>query len=255
MKFAVLDTDDGSRILSGEARNLGEGGASEFHWVATGESGSGELEGDRPEDALRAITDLLRGRGGLWDSIGGVGHRVVHGGESFTHSVQIDDEVVDDVVVSRSTAGVLPAVDICAHGGVRVVERILEALARRDAPLCEAGESRPPTWPARNLVEHDAASVMASAKTARTVLFLAWQRRHLPEELSRAASFCRTDAARAQRVLAAAMDRFDAARTLIDGAAVAIVPLTTNTTMMAITTLLTTFIHMSPCVYSPVLLS
>lgn len=135
----------------------------------------------------------------------------------------IDDEVVDDVVVSRSTAGALPAVDICAHGGVRVVERILEALARRDAPLCEAGESRPPIWPVRNLIEDDAASVMASAKTARAVRFLAWQRRHLPEELSRAASFCRTDAARAQRVLVAAMERFDAAWTLIDGATVAIV--------------------------------
>lgn len=99
IKFAVIDPEERVRILEGAAENLGEGEGASFHWVAGRERGGGELPGGRHEDALRQVTALLRSREGVWESIRGVGHRVVHGGETFTAS-----RVIDAAVLARIEA-------------------------------------------------------------------------------------------------------------------------------------------------------
>ena len=94
IKFAVIDPSCGERILEGGAENLGGAGPGSLRWLAGDETGGDDLAGARHEDALRSVTDLLGRQEGLRDSIRGVGHRVVHGGEHFTETVLIDNQVV-----------------------------------------------------------------------------------------------------------------------------------------------------------------
>ena len=134
----------------------------------------------------------------------------------------VDEEVVDDVFVSQAPNGDLPAVDICAHGGVRVIERILEAFERHGAPLRESDESAIPIWPTCNLIDQEIVEAMSRAKTERALRFLAWQRRHLVPFLEQAASLCQAEADRTRTMLEAVLAGYSAARTLVKGATVII---------------------------------
>jgi acetate kinase len=72
VKYAVVDPDTGERPLSGQAEDIGASGGS-YH------------------DAITAILDHLDDHGHV--DLAGAGHRVVHGGERFSASVLVDDEV------------------------------------------------------------------------------------------------------------------------------------------------------------------
>ncbi|MFQ5590406.1 MAG: GTPase [Phycisphaerae bacterium] len=133
------------------------------------------------------------------------------------------DEVVDDVIASCTTVGGAAVVDICSHGGVRVVERILEALDRIGFPLAEESASPPAIWPGANLIEREALQAVGKAKTKRAVRFLAWQRHHLVPTLETLSCQARTDRDSTAQALAAMIERRSAADVLIDGASVAIV--------------------------------
>ncbi|MCH7808052.1 MAG: GTP-binding protein [Planctomycetes bacterium] len=132
------------------------------------------------------------------------------------------DERIDDVVVSHAPSGAGPAVDITSHGGVRVVERILEALERNGAPLWDSRHPAPPVWPGRNRIEQEAAHAMSLAKTARAVRFLGWQRANLASHLESLAASCVSDPEGACVALDAMALRFAVARTLLEGATVVI---------------------------------
>lgn len=135
----------------------------------------------------------------------------------------VENEDLDDVVVSRVSSGVPEAFDISAHGGIRVIERILEALERYGAPLSEVDEEPQAIWPVQNLIDQEALQTMSRAKTKRAVRFLAWQRQHLATYLEQAASRCRENSNQVCEELQAVVGRYPAARILIDGATVAIV--------------------------------
>lgn len=115
------------------------------------------------------------------------------------------------------------AVDISAHGGVRVIERILQTLERLGASVGEPGEAVALMWPMGSLIEYEAIEALTRAKTHRAVGFLAWQRENLPVELEAVALLCRSDQAKARQRLSAIADGYPVARTLIDGATVALV--------------------------------
>jgi len=115
------------------------------------------------------------------------------------------------------------AVDISAHGGVRVIERILQTLERLGATVCEPAEAVELAWPTGSLIEHEALEALTRAKTERAVRFLAWQREHLVEALEAVASLCRSDPAASRHRLAAMADGYPIARRLIDGVTVALV--------------------------------
>jgi small GTP-binding protein len=135
----------------------------------------------------------------------------------------VDDEVIDDVIVARVPTEGPHAFDISAHGGVRVIERILEALDQYGAPLCDSGGSRPLIWPAATLIEQEVIEGLSQAKTSRAVRFLAWQRRHLESHLRETAHFCRQDADKAKEPLQRLVTGYRAARYLVEGATVTIV--------------------------------
>ncbi len=93
LKFAVLDAVTGEETLSGlaEAFHLED---ARIKWKLNGEKGSADLgAGAAHTQALdfvakNILTDELK------QSIKAIGHRIVHGGEKFTESVIITDEVI-----------------------------------------------------------------------------------------------------------------------------------------------------------------
>jgi acetate kinase len=76
VKYALVDPGTGERPLSGQAENIGTSGGS-YH------------------DAITGILGHLDDNGHV--DLAGAGHRVVHGGERFSDSVLVDDEVLDAI--------------------------------------------------------------------------------------------------------------------------------------------------------------
>jgi acetate kinase len=125
IKFAVIDPDRGDRILEGSAERLGGAGPGSLRWAAGDETGGSELAGARHQDALRSITDLLERREGLWDEVRGVGHRVVHGGETFTSSALIDLAVLEQIEALESLAPLHQPFNLL---GIRAMQALFPAL-------------------------------------------------------------------------------------------------------------------------------
>ncbi len=133
------------------------------------------------------------------------------------------EESIDDVIVSWSPQREPPAIDICAHGGVRVVERILEALKRRGVTVSDRTRNPASPWQAANRIEDEALRMLATAKTGRAVRFLAAQRVQLTDHLDAIAADCLTNPDAAHPAIADLLDRYAAARRLLQGATVALV--------------------------------
>lgn len=97
LKFAVIDSQNGEAVLSGlgECFGLPE---SRMSWKFNGEKTEIAIEGDDSHhkiaiSKLVGLTDEL----GLQENIVAVGHRIVHGGEKFTKTVRINEEVTAEI--------------------------------------------------------------------------------------------------------------------------------------------------------------
>lgn len=97
LKFAVIDSQSGDAILTGlgECFGLPE---SCMSWKFNGEKTEIAIEGEGSHHKI-AIGKLvgLTNELGLADDIVAVGHRIVHGGEKFTKTVRITDEVTEEI--------------------------------------------------------------------------------------------------------------------------------------------------------------
>ncbi len=98
IKFQLFDMGDGERLLvKGIADKIG---LDDSFLRYEKPDGTGDRRQTALADhraALRAVCEALHGDGwleGAARSIDGVGHRVVHGGEEFSESVLIDDDVM-----------------------------------------------------------------------------------------------------------------------------------------------------------------
>lgn len=93
LKFAILDPASGDEKLSGLAENFNLVDAR-IKWKLNGEKGAADLgAGAAHSEALNYIVkNILSAE--LKNSIGAIGHRIVHGGEKYTSSIVITDEVV-----------------------------------------------------------------------------------------------------------------------------------------------------------------
>ncbi|MBI5609280.1 MAG: acetate kinase [Deltaproteobacteria bacterium] len=94
-KFAVIDSASGIERLTGIAQRLGSPEAS-LDYSHSGQKHSQNLPGADHERGLRAAVQVMDDLG-LRQSLGGVGHRVVHGGAKFAHSTRITPDVVAQV--------------------------------------------------------------------------------------------------------------------------------------------------------------
>lgn len=94
LKFAVIDPETGDSPLKGLAERLSqnsEQGAFSYK-TANGEKKSIYFSPSTHEAAMNEIVTVLK-QLDLLSEIKAIGHRVVHGGEYFTVSVRLDDDV------------------------------------------------------------------------------------------------------------------------------------------------------------------
>ncbi|MDG6894213.1 acetate kinase [Volucribacter amazonae] len=98
LKFSILEPQSGEEKLSGlaEAFYLPE---ARIKWKLHGEKGQADLgAGAAHSEALKFIVDNIFSLDpALKNNIVAIGHRIVHGGEQFTSSVIINDEVIKGI--------------------------------------------------------------------------------------------------------------------------------------------------------------
>ena len=103
LKFAIIDINSGVEALSGLAERLSEQ-APLIKYKHNGQKHSIELNaGDAHQIAIEKLVELVK-QLDLESNLIAVGHRVVHGGEHFTESVLIDDNVIDAIKQTCSLA-------------------------------------------------------------------------------------------------------------------------------------------------------
>ena len=97
LKFAVIDSQSGDAMLSGLGECFGLSDAR-MSWKFNGEKKEIAIEGDDSHHKI-AIGKLvgLTEELGLAQDIVAVGHRIVHGGEKFTQTVRITEEVTSEI--------------------------------------------------------------------------------------------------------------------------------------------------------------
>lgn len=96
LKFAVLSQQGTKTILEGIAQRLGTKEASiDFNFNHVNESQLLSLGSH--QDALTSIKSWFDQHPEIIENLIGIGHRVVHGGETFSTSVIIDDKTVADI--------------------------------------------------------------------------------------------------------------------------------------------------------------
>ena len=98
LKFAVIDASTGDDQISGLAECFGLED-SRIKWKVNGEKQAASLGAfTAHREAVEYIVDnILSAHPQIAEQILAIGHRVVHGGEKFTHSVIIDESVVQGI--------------------------------------------------------------------------------------------------------------------------------------------------------------
>ncbi len=96
IKFALFDMERQRNVADGMAEKLGDADAS-LECRLGGEKSNRDIPGAGHGEAMQAVISMLEAGGDLRGRLGAVGHRVVHGGEFFSDSVRINDELLEQV--------------------------------------------------------------------------------------------------------------------------------------------------------------
>ncbi|EGU48373.1 acetate kinase [Vibrio orientalis CIP 102891 = ATCC 33934] len=97
LKFAVIDSASGDAIISGLGECFGLPEAV-ISWKYNGEKTEEAIDApdNHHQHAINRIVALMETLGFTKDLVA-VGHRIVHGGEKFTSTVRINDEVLAEI--------------------------------------------------------------------------------------------------------------------------------------------------------------
>ena len=133
LKFAVIDATTGDDLLSGlaECFNLDD---ARIKWKLNGEKGSADLgAGAAHQEALDFIVNkILPLNPELSKNLIAIGHRVVHGGERFTSSVVICEDVIAGIEAAVPYA---PLHNPAHLIGIREARRVFPALADKNVAV------------------------------------------------------------------------------------------------------------------------
>ncbi len=100
LKYQVIDTQTKEMLVKGYYERIGQPNAFLTHKV-NGEKHKFEHPAKNHEEAIEfVLSRLINKHYGVirnLDELGGIGHRVVHGGEKFSDAVIITDEVIEEI--------------------------------------------------------------------------------------------------------------------------------------------------------------
>lgn len=100
VKYKLYDMATSSELAGGMVERIGEESSSLVHMYPSGEKRR-DIDAPDHHKAIEAIAEVLTDtdEGALSDrsDLKGIGHRVVHGGEEYSDSVIVDDDVERDV--------------------------------------------------------------------------------------------------------------------------------------------------------------
>ncbi len=125
LKFAIVDAATGDEHLTGlaECLHLPE---ARIKWKLDGKHEAQLCNGAAHDEALSFIVDIiLASKPELSEALAAVGHRVVHGGEKFTQSVLIDDDVLQGI---EDCATLAPLHNPAAIVGIKAAQKAFARL-------------------------------------------------------------------------------------------------------------------------------
>ncbi|UUM31503.1 acetate kinase [Vibrio japonicus] len=125
LKFAIVDAANGDEHLTGlaECLHLPE---ARIKWKLDGKHEAQLGEGAAHDEALSFIVEtILASKPELAEQLKAVGHRVVHGGEKFTQSVLITDEVLQGI---EDCATLAPLHNPAAIIGIKAAQKAFPGL-------------------------------------------------------------------------------------------------------------------------------
>ncbi len=96
LKCAVINPESGETVFAALVENLGTERAV-WHITVPKAPEPRAIPGVDHAAALEVVLEELRGRSEVWNHLSAVGHRVVHGGELFSASVRIDEDVLQAI--------------------------------------------------------------------------------------------------------------------------------------------------------------
>ena len=99
LKFCLFEMDTKEEIITGNFERIGMEGAF-YTFKYNGDKIKEECELRDHSDAVKILLDRLISLKVIstLEEIGGVGHRVVHGGDKYSESVMITDKVIEDII-------------------------------------------------------------------------------------------------------------------------------------------------------------
>jgi acetate kinase len=124
IKFSVVDHATSSHVIRGSVERIGQDNAQLKYTAAQGMN-SQSLGAADHERALRSIGAILNETTGIQKELLAVGHRVVHGGETFAASSQIDEQVLSAI---ENCSHLAPLHNPANVMGIRTAQRLFPGL-------------------------------------------------------------------------------------------------------------------------------
>ena len=123
IKFAIIEPQSGDNWLTGLVQNIDAPLANIRYYDAKQVATTQDLPNISHKAALNLIIDLIKNTDDLLTRIKAVGHRFVHGGERFTHSVVITQAIIQEL---HDNAYLAP---LHSPANIAGIEAILERLS------------------------------------------------------------------------------------------------------------------------------
>ena len=122
IKYQMIDATTEQVCAVGLVQKIGDAGTGTIEHETQGEKFAGEQHFADHEEAIAAVVAMFSEHGPDLSQAIAVGHRIVHGGETFHRPTLIDDVVIDKI---KDVSGLAPLHNPPAISGIRAARHIL----------------------------------------------------------------------------------------------------------------------------------